>query len=293
MSLVALPVEILLLIAENLNINSHIAWARTSSYFLRVLAGKTLYRRVQQVNCALYLARTITCNNFPPFRKLLRRCSDVSRWVEAGCGDGSGDTAAPKTTLLHLAVELGRYKMVQKLLKKGADISSVDDAKHTPLHVAARFGQFKVAKLLCENGAPVSAEIGATSVTALDYAVANNHAAFVELLLGHGARSDRPDTLKHAAITYCKSGDPTVLMMLVAANRQSKTLKTRAGLLALCGAIMHGHMCVAHFLVSAGVEPRLRRRLHLGIPHAQQLSILKGNQDIMFLIKYDNIFCGD
>ncbi|KAL1971998.1 hypothetical protein VTN31DRAFT_7217 [Thermomyces dupontii] len=293
MSLEALPVEILLLIAENLDIDSHITWARTSSHFLRVLAGKTLYRRVQQVNCVGYLARTIICNNFCAFRKLLGRCSDVNQLDTVGCGDASGDTTLQKTTLLHLAVELGRYKMVHRLLKKGADIFSVDDAKHTPLHVAARYGQFKIAKLLCEYGAPVSAEIGATSVTALDYAVASNHAAFVELLLGYGARSDRPDTLKHAAITYCKSGDPTILIMLVAANKQSKTLKTRAGLLALCGAIMHGHMWVAQYLVNAGVEPRLRRRLHLGIPRAQQLSVLKSDQDIMFLIKDGNIFCGE
>jgi ankyrin repeat protein len=216
---------------------------------------------------------------------MLKRCSDINNH-KITHWDRTCDSSQSHSTLLHLASELGREEMVHQLLDNGADVFLVDCAQHTPLHVAARYDKIESAKLLIERGALVSAGIGSTSVTALDYAVCQNSASFVKLLLNNGASGDSPETIKQAAAMYCKTGDPTILLVLIAAGIQSKVFKTPGGLLALCGAILHGHLWMAQLLVATGVEPRWNRRLHLGIPSALRLAILRGDHEMeMFLLK--------
>lgn len=187
-------------------------------------------------------------------------------------------------TLLHLASRLGRDKMVRELLEKGADFSAVDCLRHTPLHIAARYDKIEIAKILIDRGTSVSAEIGATSMTALDYAVAHNSADFAQLLLNHGASGNRPETVKHAAITYCKTGDPTMLLILISSGVRPRTFQTRGGLTALCGAILHGHLWMAQRLVAAGVDPRWNRRFHFGIPSAHGLAALRGDHEMQLFV---------
>lgn len=283
MSLESLPVELILSIVEHLELREQCVWARASHWFGRVLLGKRIYQRAHQfdrVSWPRYLSRTIVTDNFSAFVEILRRCNDVNNRKITRTDDASQWHG----TLLHVACQFGRNKMVHELLEKGADSSLVDCLHHTPLHTAARYDRIEIAQILISRGASVSAEIGATSITALDYAVSHNSAKFVQLLFDHGASGNRPETVKHAAITYCKTGDPTMLLVLISAGVRPTAFQTRGGLTALCGAILHGHLWMAQRLVAAGVEPRSNRRFHLGIPSAHRLAALRGDHEMQLFL---------
>ncbi|KAL1962568.1 hypothetical protein VTN77DRAFT_9361 [Rasamsonia byssochlamydoides] len=304
MSLVKLPVELILLIAEHLDLDDHCSWARASRRFHRILGGKEVYERAHELDSKhhgwpRYLSKTIWSNNLPAFLEMLQRTSDINNqrvvYTNHSCYNspiiGTQLREGVHRTLLHLASELGREEMVRRLLEKGADVSIIDCLMHTPLHVATRNRQIGVARLLIEGGAAVSAEIGATGLTALDYAVSGNSAALVKLLLKKGAVRTRPETLQYAAFTYCKTGDPTILRILIKEGIKPSALKSRAGVLALYGAILHRHLLVAQLLIDAGVELTWNRRLHLGIPSALRLAVLRGDQEMeRFLIESSALF---
>jgi ankyrin repeat protein len=56
-------------------------------------------------------------------------------------------------TLLHYAANKGYLPIVELLVKKGADVNALDNAKRTPLHEAMSYHAYEVAKFLITNGA--------------------------------------------------------------------------------------------------------------------------------------------
>lgn len=84
--------------------------------------------------------------------------------------------------LLHLAVDVGRYKTCRLLIDKGANVNLCRSGFVTPLHLAAATGNVDIVKLLVESGAEVDAE-NVTSETPLHRAAVFNRADVVEFLL--------------------------------------------------------------------------------------------------------------
>lgn len=93
---------------------------------------------------------------------------------------------------LHLAVALKRYRMVELLLRAGADIESrAPSHGYTPLMEAAFWGDAEMVSLLLSHGADARALTGGEwcfeyiyeGQSALDIAREQGHAACVELLL--------------------------------------------------------------------------------------------------------------
>ena len=84
---------------------------------------------------------------------------------------------------LMLASLKGQLELVEKMVKKGADINKTG---WTPLHYAASAGQVKVISLLLENHAYIDAE-SPNGSTPLMLASMYGTAAAVKLLLEEGA----------------------------------------------------------------------------------------------------------
>ncbi|XP_020288047.1 transient receptor potential channel pyrexia-like isoform X2 [Pseudomyrmex gracilis] len=94
-------------------------------------------------------------------------------------------------TALHLAACAASVRIVEELLKHGADPCKWDfEKKCTPLHCAAAASCVVTIKCLIKSGADINA--GLTGRSPLHYAVLNNAADCVEALLQAGACPNNP-----------------------------------------------------------------------------------------------------
>jgi ankyrin repeat protein len=127
-------------------------------------------------------------------RLLLSRGADVNATNNLGW-----------TPLLGAAVR-GRASAVAALLEAGANPNHAAKQGETALVVASLVGDVEVGRLLLAKGALVEAAFLPTRTTALQQAARLGHAAFVELLLDHGARTDFKDANGNAALHEAGSG---------------------------------------------------------------------------------------
>jgi hypothetical protein len=122
---------------------------------------------------------------------------DAVQWREEETG----------TTVLHLAIEGGRIKLMKLLLERGCDVNVTDLDGCTPLWVACESGRMDMVKVIVEHGADIHKVIlqGITSIveegrrvpctlvqgiTALTCAVHRGHMEIVTYLLAQGARTN-------------------------------------------------------------------------------------------------------
>jgi len=106
-------------------------------------------------------------------------------------------------TVLH-GVCVNRYnRIVEMLLKHGADVNATTKYGRTPLHMAVSKGKTDTAELLLESGAEVDARDRVLGWTALYEACQNGDVGTAKLLLQHGADVNTKDdtglTALHAA----------------------------------------------------------------------------------------------
>ncbi|MFP3030623.1 MAG: ankyrin repeat domain-containing protein [Wolbachia sp.] len=89
-------------------------------------------------------------------------------------------------TLLHYAAEGGCEKVIDALIKNGANIEVEDKEKNTPLHRAAKNGYIDIVNTLIGNGADVN-KVTIYGRTPLYLAVAEGHMDIVNTLIDKGA----------------------------------------------------------------------------------------------------------
>jgi len=101
--------------------------------------------------------------------------------------------------LLSAAVRNGHLKIVEAMLKLGADVQASNPERQASLlHLAAGNKMHNVAKLLIEHKADLNAEDNGQK-TPLHYAVQNGDGEMVTLLLSHGAiLKENGDLLEHS-----------------------------------------------------------------------------------------------
>ncbi|XP_070579675.1 transient receptor potential cation channel subfamily A member 1-like [Ptychodera flava] len=92
-------------------------------------------------------------------------------------------------TPLLLAAEKGHDKVVQHLLKVGADISSKDENRRTSLALAAKEGRTDTVKVLLKNHAEIDA-VDKNRNTPLHLSAGKGHVEVTRLLLDNGANAN-------------------------------------------------------------------------------------------------------
>ena len=89
-------------------------------------------------------------------------------------------------TLIHVAVDLGRYKIVEYLISKGANMNIVDYDGYSPLQLAYFRGKINMFKLLVNSGANVDAR-NYEGMTVLDIACEKGDMDIAEFVVSKGA----------------------------------------------------------------------------------------------------------
>ena len=159
-------------------------------------------------------------------------------------------------TALWAACENGSSAMVETLLEAGADPNTALPFGETPLMTAARAGNAHVVGRLLAAGAEVDAATDAGAYgaqTALMWAVAQKHAAVVEVLLAHGAdvhaRSTTFTETVKTVSTYANYG-----LRCVPRDECYITEVQSGGFTPLLFAARVGDLASARLLVAAGAD---------------------------------------
>jgi ankyrin repeat protein len=90
------------------------------------------------------------------------------------------------TTPLQQACFKGNTKLVNRLIKRGANVNAQSGRFCSAIHVAAYYGHVDTVTALLEAGANIDLEGGCFG-TALQAAIAGDHDEVVDILLDHGA----------------------------------------------------------------------------------------------------------
>jgi ankyrin repeat protein len=120
-------------------------------------------------------------------------------------------------TPLHRAVGKGHNKVVEVLIKRGADLNLVDGGGLTPLHWAALFGLSETGKILLDAKADLNIQTK-SGETPLHLCAEKGKVEFVKMLLDAGAKTDiRDKGAGGGAIPYDaakKAGQKEVMTLL-------------------------------------------------------------------------------
>ena len=155
---------------------------------------------------------------------------------------------------LHQAVRDGNLAEVERLIKTGENVNSVDRAGSTPLLDATFSGRLEMARFLLAQGADPNLPNAENGASPLSYAVLSSHPAMVQLLLASGAhvdtRSRDGGSLLHLAAS--KENQPVVQLLLDA--HADLTVLDAQGRTPLDSAILHGQSGTASLLLKAGAD---------------------------------------
>ena len=119
---------------------------------------------------------------------------------------------------LMLAALEGQQELVEKLIKRGADVNKTG---WTPLHYAASSGQLTIISLLLENSAYIDAE-SPNGTTPLMMAARYGTPASVKLLLQEGADSQLKNKQGLTALQFAQRGNRPDSAEAIAAVIRSK-----------------------------------------------------------------------
>lgn len=106
--------------------------------------------------------------------------------VRTGNSNAASQLVRYFTTPLQQACFKGSQKLVDRLLKHGANVNAQSGKFCSALHVAAYYGHVDIVTKLLEAGASVNLEGGCFG-TALQAAIAADHEEVIDILLDHGA----------------------------------------------------------------------------------------------------------
>jgi ankyrin repeat protein len=177
---------------------------------------------------------------------------------------------------IYLAAQNGSAEMTRLLLDNGANANEVYREGERVLHTAARTGNPDTVKVLLDAGAEIDAREEWHGQTALMWAVAQQHAALVPLLVERGANVNAISALEvwerqitdeprekwlppggmNALMFAAREGCLSCIEPLLDAGA-SIDAATPKGITPLLGAIINGHYDVAWLLVEKGANVNL------------------------------------
>jgi ankyrin repeat protein len=203
-------------------------------------------------------------NDLAVVQALLRAGADVNARTRYGVNP------------VYLAAQNGSAQLTRLLLDNGANPNEVYREGERVLHTAARTGDPDTVKVLLDAGAEIDAREDWHGQTALMWAVAQQHAALVPLLVERGANVNAISAIEtwerqvtdeprekwlppggmSALMFAAREGCLSCIQPLLDAGA-SIDAATPKGITPLLGAIINGHYDVAWLLVEKGANVNL------------------------------------
>lgn len=179
------PIEIILRIADDLEVDDLNCFLRTSPRLAKILSPLLLERAVTH-NLMHYRNRTVL-----HWASAHHRIDLIQ--VLLACGASVNIADEWGITPLHSAVLAGNDLITLVLLENGAYIDQVDKVcEMTVLQCAALVGNHRISRLLLNHGANIDANSPKSMrMTAILFAVVLGYISVVELLVGRGCRLDK------------------------------------------------------------------------------------------------------
>ena len=156
-------------------------------------------------------------------------------------------------TALHAASKRNHVKVVQSLLKHGADVNALGQWERTPLHMALVWGRLEVGLLLLEHGADVNAK-QEDQWTPLHLAARNGYFEFVQTLLIHHADINTQTDIGHTPLHGASTNGKAKIVRLLLDNGANPNARGKDQSTPLHRASYWGELEVVQLLLEHGVE---------------------------------------
>ena len=157
-------------------------------------------------------------------------------------------------TALHAASRMNHLKLVQSLLRHGADVNAHGLWGRTPLVFASEWGHLEVVRLLLEHSADVNAKDDDDGWTSLHQAAIHGHFEIARTLLKHNADTNARDcsgcTPLHVA-SPCGRVDIVQLLLNHGADPMARDTNHQTSLHI---ASSEGHLDIVYLLLEHGAD---------------------------------------
>lgn len=146
----------------------------------------------------------------------------------------------------------GKKDIIQKALKQGFDVNSVDPEKRTPLMFAAFNAQTEIVKILLEADAEIDAQDQIGTSALMFAASAPDGKEAIQVLLDAGAKINLVDNNEHfSALMWAAAEGQTENVQLLLSKGADLSLQDVDGDTAETFAAKAGHAAVAQLLKEA------------------------------------------
>ncbi|NXO64452.1 ANKK1 protein, partial [Phainopepla nitens] len=180
-------------------------------------------------------------------------------------------------TPLHVAVERGKFRVVQYLLKNGISVNSLDQNHYSALHLAVARGKYLICEKLIKYGANVELRTD-KGWTPLHLASFKGHIEIIRLLKGSHARLDAKGSMDwtplHLATRY---GDEAAVSELLRCGADPNAAE-RSLWAPLHFAVLRGSFLSVINLLECQADVNARNKVGRTPLH---LAVLKGNMAII------------
>jgi len=164
------------------------------------------------------------------------------------------------------AVVLDDVRGVERLLERGFDPNSRDEKGQTALYLSQREGAFKVAEVLLANPQTRIDLVNGAGETALMMTALRGQAAWIERLIGRGARVDGATEGASPGWTplhYACAGPEAQAVQVLLTRGARIDARSPNGTTPLMMAAKYGSEAAVDLLLRQGADARLRNDLNL------------------------------
>ena len=160
-------------------------------------------------------------------------------------------------TPLLFATDEGHLEVVRWLLEHGAEVNAEDEDNLTSLHLAARYGHHEIGQALLKHNANTTARNN-NGRTPLHLACGGGHIEIVRFLLNHGANPRARDIHLRTSLHHVSSKGNLDIARLLVEHGAEVDAEDKNGRTSYQFALTKGHDEVVRFLLAHGAERTAR-----------------------------------